>query len=188
MSPAPRLKVSPGLDESIDMGPAVSEAQLRPTSATSLGKDEGRSRMRQPPRQALTSTASSWNDGLRRCDRKMRTGRNLGPVVSIIPCDGLEDARRDRTAWYGLSSALYTKDVNRAFTRNARPAPASAYINAPTIQTRMHHRSAAPRDRRRPSRRRHWRDGFTVSEVGGHRLLRQPEGADRSSRLVVAVS
>jgi len=45
-------------------------------------------------------------------DPKMRIAQEeiFGPVVSIIPCDGLEDAIEIANGIeYGLSSALYTK-------------------------------------------------------------------------------
>ena len=52
-------------------------------------------------------------------DPKMRIAQEevFGPVVSIISCEDLEDAIEIANGIeYGLSSALYTKDVNRAFT------------------------------------------------------------------------
>ena len=51
-------------------------------------------------------------------DPKMRIAQEeiFGPVVSVIPCDNLEHAIEIANGVaYGLSSAIYTKDVNRAF-------------------------------------------------------------------------
>src|SRR5947209_9734229 len=66
-------------------------------------------------------------------DPKMRIAQEeiFGPVVSIIPCDNLEHAIHiANDVEYGLSSSLYTKDVNGAF-RAVRDLEAGiTYINA----------------------------------------------------------
>jgi aldehyde dehydrogenase (NAD+) len=63
----------------------------------------------------------------------------FGPVVAIIPCDGLEDAIEiANNIEYGLSSALYTKDVNRAFSAIRDLDAGITYINAPTIGAEVH--------------------------------------------------
>jgi aldehyde dehydrogenase (NAD+) len=63
----------------------------------------------------------------------------FGPVVGIIPCDGIEDGIRIANGIkYGLSSALYTKDVNRAFQSIRDLDTGITYINAPTIGAEVH--------------------------------------------------
>ena len=63
----------------------------------------------------------------------------FGPVVSIIPCDDLEDAIEIANGIeYGLSSALYTKDVNKAFGAIRDLDTGITYINAPTIGAEVH--------------------------------------------------
>ena len=63
----------------------------------------------------------------------------FGPVVSIIPCDNLEHAIEiANNIEYGLSSALYTKDVNRAFSAIRDLDAGITYINAPTIGAEVH--------------------------------------------------
>ena len=74
-------------------------------------------------------------------DPKMRIAQEevFGPVVAIIPCDGLEDAIEiANNVEYGLSSALYTKDVNRAFSAIRDLDAGITYINAPTIGAEAH--------------------------------------------------
>jgi aldehyde dehydrogenase (NAD+) len=74
-------------------------------------------------------------------DRKMRIAQEeiFGPVVSIIPCDGFEDAIEiANDIKYGLSTALYTKDVNKAFTAIRDLHAGITYINAPTIGAEVH--------------------------------------------------
>ena len=74
-------------------------------------------------------------------DPKMRIAQEeiFGPVVSIIPCEDLEDAIEIANGIeYGLSSALYTKDVNKAFTAMRDLHAGITYINAPTIGAEVH--------------------------------------------------
>ena len=74
-------------------------------------------------------------------DPKMRIAQEeiFGPVVSIIPCDDLENAIEIANGIeYGLSSALYTKDVNRAFSAIRDLEAGITYINAPTIGAEVH--------------------------------------------------
>jgi len=72
---------------------------------------------------------------------KMRIAQEeiFGPVVSIIPCENLENAIEIANGIeYGLSSALYTKDVNRAFVAMRDLYAGITYINAPTIGAEVH--------------------------------------------------
>ncbi len=74
-------------------------------------------------------------------DPKMRIAQEeiFGPVVSIIPCEDLEDAIEIANGIeYGLSSALYTKDVNKAFAAIRDLETGITYINAPTIGAEVH--------------------------------------------------
>src|SRR5246127_5267342 len=77
-------------------------------------------------RAFTTSLCTDWWIGRRRCesatvfidvDPKMRIAQEeiFGPVVSVIPCDDLDGAIEIANGIeYGLSSSLYTKDVNKA--------------------------------------------------------------------------
>jgi acyl-CoA reductase-like NAD-dependent aldehyde dehydrogenase len=72
---------------------------------------------------------------------KMRIAQEeiFGPVVSIIPCDGLETpSRSPTTSSTDLSSSIYTKDVNKAFTAMRDLYAGITYINAPTIGAEVH--------------------------------------------------
>jgi acyl-CoA reductase-like NAD-dependent aldehyde dehydrogenase len=63
----------------------------------------------------------------------------FGPVVGVIPCEGLEDAIEiANDIPYGLSSAIYTRDVNRAFAATRDLYAGITYINAPTIGAEVH--------------------------------------------------
>jgi acyl-CoA reductase-like NAD-dependent aldehyde dehydrogenase len=142
---AKALKVGNGLDETVEMGPAINENQLKTDlSYVEIGKAEG----------------ARLKCGGNRLDKgdyqygyfmeptvfvdvtpKMRIAQEeiFGPVVSIIACDDLEDAIEIANGVdYGLSSALYTKDVNRAFVAMRDLDAGITYINAPTIGAEVH--------------------------------------------------
>src|ERR1700676_1228515 len=142
---ARKLKVGNGLDETVEMGPAVNEKQLQTDlSYVEIGKAEG----------------ARLKCGGNRLDKgdyqhgyfmeptvfvdvtpKMRIAQEeiFGPVVSILACDDLEDAIEIANGVdYGLSSALYTKDVNRAFMAMRDLDAGITYINAPTIGAEVH--------------------------------------------------
>jgi aldehyde dehydrogenase (NAD+) len=71
----------------------------------------------------------------------MRIAREevFGPVVSLLEFDTFEDAIEIANSIdYGLSTALYTKDVNRAFAAIRDLEAGITYINAPTIGAEVH--------------------------------------------------
>jgi acyl-CoA reductase-like NAD-dependent aldehyde dehydrogenase len=142
---AKALKVGNGLDETIEMGPAINENQLKTDlSYVDIGKAEG-ARLKCGGKRL---DKGEYQNGYFMeptvfvdVDRKMRIAQEeiFGPVVSIIPCDDLEEAIEIANGIeYGLSSALYTKDVNRAFTAMRDLDAGITYINAPTIGAEVH--------------------------------------------------
>ena len=71
----------------------------------------------------------------------MRIAREevFGPVVSLIEFDTFEQGIEIANSIdYGLSSALYTKDLNRAFAAIRDLEAGITYINAPTIGAEVH--------------------------------------------------
>jgi alpha-ketoglutaric semialdehyde dehydrogenase len=142
---AKALKVGNGLDESIDMGPAINEGQLKTDlSYVEIGKDEGAKLLcggnrldRGDYQHGFFMEATVFSE----VDRKMRIAQEeiFGPVVSVIPCDDLEDAIDiANDIEYGLSSSLYTRDVNKAFAAMRDLYAGITYINAPTIGAEVH--------------------------------------------------
>ncbi len=142
---AKKLKVGNGLDETVEMGPAVNENQLNTDlKYIEIGKQEGAKLKCGGNR--LTSGDYQYGYFLEPTvfvdvDPKMRIAQEeiFGPVVSIIPCENLEDAIGIANGIaYGLSSALYTKDVNKAFSAIRDLDAGITYINAPTIGAEVH--------------------------------------------------
>ena len=142
---AKALKVGNGLDEAVEMGPAINANQLKTDlNYVDIGKAEGArikcggNRLDQGDYQyGYFMEPTVFID----VDPKMRIAQEeiFGPVVSIIPCENLEDAIEIANGIeYGLSSALYTKDVNKAFTAMRDLYAGITYINAPTIGAEVH--------------------------------------------------
>jgi acyl-CoA reductase-like NAD-dependent aldehyde dehydrogenase len=142
---AKKLKVGNGLDETVQMGPAINQKQLETDlSYVEIGKDEGAKLVCGGNRLNKGEYQYGWfmePTVFTDVDPKMRIAQEeiFGPVVSIIPCDGLEDAIQIANGIeYGLSSALYTKDVNKAFSAIRDLYAGITYINAPTIGAEVH--------------------------------------------------
>ena len=142
---AKKLKVGNGLDETVQMGPAINQKQLQTDlEYVEIGKNEGAKLVCGGHRLDKGDYQYGWfmePTIFIDVDRKMRIGQEeiFGPVVSIIPCDGMEDAVEIANGIeYGLSSAIYTKDVNKAFAAIRDLYAGITYINAPTIGAEVH--------------------------------------------------
>ncbi len=142
---ARKIKVGNGLDETVQMGPAVNENQLKTDlSYVEIGKTEGAklkcggNRLSSGDYQyGYFMEPTVFTD----VDPKSRIAQEeiFGPVVSIIACDDLENAISiANDIPYGLSSSLYTKDVNKAFAAMRDFDAGITYINAPTIGAEVH--------------------------------------------------
>jgi alpha-ketoglutaric semialdehyde dehydrogenase len=145
VSRAKALKVGPGIDEQNDMGPQINQQQIETTRKyVDIGKSEGA--------KLLSGGNQITSRGLGEgyffeptifgdAHGKMRVAQEeiFGPVVSMIPADSLEQAVEiSNGVAYGLSSAVYTRDVNRAFKAMRDLQTGITYINAPTIGAEVH--------------------------------------------------
>ena len=142
---AQKLKVGNGLDETVEMGPAVNKSQLETDlNYVQVGKDEGARLKCGGNRLTSGDYAHGWfmePTVFADVDPKMRIAQEeiFGPVVSIIPCDNLEHAIQiANDIEYGLSSAIYTKNVNHAFQAMRDLYAGITYVNAPTIGAEVH--------------------------------------------------
>jgi alpha-ketoglutaric semialdehyde dehydrogenase len=142
---ASRLRIGNGLAENIDIGPIISRQQMETVlHYIEIGRNEG---------AHLACGGNRYDQGacmhgffvepavFTDVDPKMRIAQEeiFGPVVSCIPCNSLEDAIEIANGVsYGLSSSLYTRDVNRAFAAIGELEAGITYINAPTIGAEVH--------------------------------------------------
>ena len=137
---AKNLRVGNGADESVEMGPVINEAAIRKiTEYVQIGRDEGADLVA----GGLRLTKGELGRGyffqptiFSDVDPKTRLAQEeiFGPVLSVIPCDGLDQAIEiGNGVRYGLSSAIYTQDVNRAFIAMRDLFTGIFYVNSSTI-------------------------------------------------------
>ena len=143
---AATLRVGDGLDPATQMGPSVSEGQLRDgdrhTSRSGGRKAHGSS----CGGHALTTGAYAkgfFHEPTIFADvaPSMRIAQEeiFGPVVSVIPCHSFEEAIAiGNGVQYGLSASIYTQDINRAFAAMRDMYTGIFYVNAPTIGAEVH--------------------------------------------------
>jgi aldehyde dehydrogenase (NAD+) len=63
----------------------------------------------------------------------------FGPVTDIITCTDLEQAIEiNNGVQYGLSSAIFTRDISKAFKAVERMSTGIVYVNAGTIGAEVH--------------------------------------------------
>jgi aldehyde dehydrogenase (NAD+) len=142
---AKALKVGDGLDPTTEMGPCVSEGQLKTVMEyVEIGKSEGAKLAAGGHRLTTGAYAKGWFHEptiFADCGPQMRVAQEeiFGPVVSVIACDSLEQAIEiNNGVLYGLSSSIYTRDVNRAFHAMRDLHTGIVYVNAPTIGAETH--------------------------------------------------
>jgi alpha-ketoglutaric semialdehyde dehydrogenase len=142
---AKALKVGDGLKPGIDMGPCINEQQLKTVmSYVQIGKDENAKLAAGGHRLEGGAYAKGWfheptvfvdcNPGMRICQEEI-----FGPVVSVMPFDSFDEALRIANGVnYGLSAAIYTRNVNNAFRAQRDLETGIVYVNAPTIGAETH--------------------------------------------------
>ncbi|MBI4854998.1 MAG: aldehyde dehydrogenase family protein [Acidobacteria bacterium] len=140
------LKVGNGLDESIEMGPSCNEGQMNTVlNYIDIGKNQDKATLLTGGNR-LTDEEHKYGYFVEPTifgdvDAKMRIAQEeiFGPVVSVIPCDSLEHAIEiGNGVEFGLSAAIYTQDVNRAFTAMRDMYTGIFYVNSSTIGAEVH--------------------------------------------------
>ena len=134
------LKVGDGLNEKVNMGPLINESQRQKVlNYCKIGVEGGA--------KILTGGSCHSGKGLSHgfffeptlfaeVSPKMRIAQEeiFGPVLSVISCRNLDHAVQiTNDSKYGLSSAVYTRDVNRAFKAIEQLDTGITYINSSTI-------------------------------------------------------
>jgi acyl-CoA reductase-like NAD-dependent aldehyde dehydrogenase len=142
---ARKMRVGNGLQANVDMGPNVSASQLKTTEQyVQIGKDEGATIA--AGGRVLTEGALAkgfFHEPTVFADVKpsMRIAQEeiFGPVTAVMRCQSLEEAIAiGNGVKYGLSSSIYTRDVNKAFLAMRDMYTGIFYVNAPTIGAETH--------------------------------------------------
>ncbi|MGH9397311.1 MAG: aldehyde dehydrogenase family protein [Terriglobia bacterium] len=139
------LKVGNGLDPSIQVGPMINKSQLKKVEEyIRIGKDEGGKLLCGGRRVTAGGCEHGWFYAptvFGECHAQMRIVQEeiFGPVMALIPCDGLDEAIAiGNNVVYGLSSAIYTQDINKAFRAMRDMETGIFYVNASTIGAETH--------------------------------------------------
>jgi aldehyde dehydrogenase (NAD+) len=139
------LRIGNGLHESVDVGPVINKkAAEKIYNYILVGKQEG-ARLHHGGHLLLEDDhmygyfiqPTIFTD----VAPSMRIAQEeiFGPVVSVIPCRDLDDAIEiGNGVKYGLSSSIYTADVNRAFHAMERMNTGIFYVNSATIGAEVH--------------------------------------------------
>jgi alpha-ketoglutaric semialdehyde dehydrogenase len=139
------LRVGDGLDPETDMGPSISQGQLETVQRyVEIGQKEGaRLAYGGHPLTSGPHAAGNFHEPTVFADvaPSMRIAQEeiFGPVVSVIPCRGFDEAIEiGNNVEYGLSASIYTQDLNRAFAAMRDLYTGIFYVNAPTIGAEVH--------------------------------------------------
>jgi acyl-CoA reductase-like NAD-dependent aldehyde dehydrogenase len=142
---AEQLRLGAGWEEDTDVGPVINRAALdKIHSYTEVGRDEGA--------KLLTGGEIASGNGLNKgfyyrptifadVDPQMRIAQEeiFGPTTSVIKVRDTDEAIRvSNDIRYGLSSSIFTRDVNRAFRAMRDLKAGITYINAGTIGAEVH--------------------------------------------------
>jgi alpha-ketoglutaric semialdehyde dehydrogenase len=142
---AGKLKVGNGLDESVEVGPQINRQQIETSQRyVDIARREGAQmllggiRLTEGPYDNGTFFAPTVFAGV---TPQMRIAREevFGPVVALLEFSDFDEAVSIANSIdYGLSTALYTRNVNRAFAAMRDLEAGITYINAPTIGAEVH--------------------------------------------------
>jgi len=145
VSAAEQLRLGYGWDDDTDVGPVINKPSLEKIdSYTQVGKDEGA--------KLLTGGEVATGNGLDKgfyyrptifgdVDPEMRIAQEeiFGPTTALIPVKGFDEAIRvSNGIKFGLSSSIFTRDVNKAFRAMRDLQAGITYINAGTIGAEVH--------------------------------------------------
>jgi acyl-CoA reductase-like NAD-dependent aldehyde dehydrogenase len=140
-----RLKLGNGLFPTIDVGPCINEAQRRIVNTyVEIAKNEGARLLCGGAIANQGDLAKGWFYEPTIFDNvkpTMRVAQEeiFGPVLSVLRAASLEEAVGILNGTiYGLSSSVYTQDVNKAFAAIRDIQAGITYINVPTIGAEAH--------------------------------------------------
>ena len=140
-----KLRLGPGWEDDTDIGPVINESALKKIHEyTEIGKGEGAT--------LLTGGEIATDGDLAKgffyrptifgdVDAQMRIAQEeiFGPTTAIIKVRDFDEAIRVANGIkYGLSSSIFTRDVNNAFRAMRDLQAGITYVNAGTIGAEVH--------------------------------------------------
>ena len=142
---ASKIKIGNGLDESVEMGPIINESQREIIhNYVKIGQEEGATLILGGDVYEEGECAKGWfykptifvdvKPSMRIAQEEI-----FGPVLSVLKVSDLDEAIKVLNGTkYGLSSSIYTQDVNAAFKAMRDIEAGITYINGPTIGAECH--------------------------------------------------
>jgi len=142
---ASRLKLGYGVEDGVEVGPLIHQSALEKVEEyIEIGRGEGA--------EVVCGGARATGEGLDdghffqptivtgvKPGSRLATEEIFGPVLSVIRFADLDEAFRiNNEVRYGLSSSLYTRDVNASFRAFTELDNGITYVNAPTIGAEAH--------------------------------------------------
>ncbi len=140
-----KLKLGDGLQQGVDVGPCVNEGQRKTVeSYVEIGKQQGGRVVAGGAIPSVPELGRGWFYKPTviadvKPDHRIAKEEIFGPVLSVIRTKSLEEGiyiLNDTV--YGLSSSVYTDNVNSAFQAIRDIKAGITYINAPTIGAEAH--------------------------------------------------
>jgi aldehyde dehydrogenase (NAD+) len=141
---AAQLRLGSGLDESVEVGPLVNAAAVQKVERyVDIGRGEGE----------LVTGGSRVSDGDLAHGhffaptiftgvapmRRIAQEEIFGPVLSVIPVDGYDEAiMAANGVRYGLSASIFSRNVNTAFRAMRDLDAGIVYVNAGTTGAETH--------------------------------------------------
>ena len=140
-----RLRLGVGWESDTDVGPVINKRSLEKIhSYTEIGREEGAKLLT----GGEVATGNGLSDGFYYrptifgdVEPGMRIAQEeiFGPTTALIPVDSFDEAiRAANGVKYGLSSSIFTRDVNKAFRAMRDLDTGITYINAGTIGAEVH--------------------------------------------------
>jgi alpha-ketoglutaric semialdehyde dehydrogenase len=142
---AERMRLGAGWEDETDVGPVINRAAIEKIdSYTKIGRDEGA--------RLLTGGEIATEGDLAKgffyrptifgdVDPQMRIAQEeiFGPTTALIKVSDFDEAVRVANGIkYGLSSSIFTRDVNRAFRAMRDLQTGITYVNAGTTGAEVH--------------------------------------------------
>ncbi len=134
-----QLRLGNGLDESVDVGPVINASQLEKIhSYTAIGKGEGATLVTggEIAREGELANGHFYRPTLFRDvlpDMRIAQEEIFGPTLSVIAVDSLDEAIAvNNNTKFGLSSAIYTQDINRVQRAIRDITTGILYVNSGT--------------------------------------------------------
>lgn len=142
---AKKLRVGDGLESNTHVGPVVNEKQRKNIEKyVKIGKEENANCVLGGEIATGGALDKGWFfqptifTGVTPTMR-IATEEIFGPVLSILKCSSLEEAIEiNNSVIYGLSSSIYTRDINKAMVAARDIEAGITYINSATIGAEAH--------------------------------------------------